>query len=65
MAGTQLVASIVKGPAEASRCLDVSKAAHRIGALLDATMILLNPIIEIVITAWMTSFPKVSRMARG
>jgi hypothetical protein len=51
MAGTEVVAYFVKGTAEASRCLDVSKAAHRIGALFDATMILLDPIGEIVIAA--------------
>jgi hypothetical protein len=46
MAGTEGVASFIKGSAEASRRLDLSKAAHGGIALFDATVILLDAVVE-------------------
>src|SRR5450631_2629298 len=47
MARTEIIAQFVEGTTKACRSFNGSKAAHRIGALFDSTVVLLQSIVEI------------------
>ncbi len=60
----EVLALFVERTTETGGLVKVPKAAHRIGALLDAAMIVLDPIVHIRLQRWVTSSPSLSEMAR-
>ena len=61
----EMVPQLVVGRAEAGRRDEAAEAAHRVVPLLDAPMVLLQPVVQVLAAAVLDPSPAVPRMALG